>query len=182
MNKILAFLETLGRDARLAQSSATELASAARAAGVEPMLAEALARRDHVEFKRLFSALLLSLGLAMPPPGHALVFAPNEAELPAAPEEEAPAYASTPASAPASTPASTPASDLPAAGSGEAEPAPEVEVEGNLSEGSEDDAAPLDENTKNGDGPADSEAFDEAVDESSEDDESAEADKDIMTA
>lgn len=79
MNSTLAFLESLGRDETLARSP--DLAIAARAAGVAPELADALARRDR-------SALELLLGAR-----HNLVCAvfpvvPGEGEQEPKPDEE----------------------------------------------------------------------------------------------
>lgn len=54
MNSTLAFLESLGRDESLAR--APDLAVAARAAGVAPELADALARRDREALERLLGA------------------------------------------------------------------------------------------------------------------------------
>ena len=138
MNKVLAFIELMGRDARLAESPASELASAARAAGVEPRLAEALARRDHAEFRRLLPALLLSLGLALPLRGYALVAAPDEqsqdTQESAPEEEEKPAESARAKTAPAE---SAPADD--------AAPPPEPEIESDTSdeEGEADDSSAL---------------------------------------
>lgn len=185
MNKILAFLECLGRDAHLARSSPTDLASAALAAGVEPQLAEALSRRDHVAFKNLFSAVLLSLGLAMSPDGHALVFAPSETEStddeateePESPPERQADSPSTPSDDKAPEDAAT--IDPAPSASGEPDPASEAEIEDDLSEGEENSVEPDDENGADETSPNDS---DETSDESSEefggDDEDADPEED----
>jgi hypothetical protein len=117
MHKTLAFLESLGRDARLARAPADELAAAARAAGVEAPLADALARRDHAAFSRLLSALLLSVGLTLPLAGYALVFSPSEEESPLKTEEEPEAEA---------PPANPPSPPKPEQGSGNPAPAGEA--------------------------------------------------------
>jgi len=113
MNSTLAFIERLGREARLAASSETELAAEATAAGVAPELAEALARRDPVASRRLLAVLMLSLGLALPPQGYAVVAAPDdkpsEEKEDAAEQDPEPAPA---APAPVSTPAPAPEPDL----------------------------------------------------------------------
>ena len=171
MNKTLAFLECLGRDARLAQSSRTDLASAALAAGVEPQLAEALSRRDHVAFKSLFSAVLLSLGLALPPDGYAMVAAPSETENAddqAPPEPESPPErqadsTSTPSNDKAPEDAAT--IDPAPSGSGEPDPASEAEIEGDISDGEENSVEPDGENGADETSP---DASDETSDESSE--------------
>ena len=168
MNKVLAFIESMGRDARLAESPASELASAARAAGVEPRLAEALARRDHVEFGRLLPALLLSLGLALPLRGYAMVAAPDEQSQDAqesAPEEEAKPAESVPAeSAPSER---TPADD--------AAPPPEPEIERDTSdeEGEADDSSASEAMDDAGD-----EEEEEEAEDPGEDSDSAESDDD----
>ena len=187
MNKTLAFLECLGRDARLAQSSPADLASAALAAGVEPQLAGALGRRDHVAFKNLFSAVLLSLGLALPPDGYAMVAAPSETESTddqATPEPESPPERqanspSTPSNDKAPEGAAT--IDPAPSGSGEPDPASEAEIEGDVSEGEENSIEPdgengADETSQN----ASDETSDESSEESSEDGENADPEEDVI--
>ena len=162
MNKILAFMESMGRDARLAESPASELASAARAAGVEPGLADALARRDHAEFRRLLPALLLSFGLALPLRGYAMVAAPEERaqdEQESAPEEEEKPTESAPTE-------SAPADDA-------APPEPEIESDTSDEAGEADDSADpeaLDD--------SDDDENDPDEDDSDEDSDSAESDDD----
>jgi len=166
MNKVLAFIELMGRDARLAESPASELASAARAAGVEPRLAEALARRDHAEFRRLLPALLLSLGLALPLRGYALVAAPDEqsqdTQESAPEEEEKPAQSARAETAPAE---SAPADD--------AAPPPEPEIESDTSdeEGEADDSSDFEATDDAGD-------EEEETEDPGEDSDSAESDED----
>lgn len=137
MNSTLAFIERLGREARLAASSETELAAEATAAGVAPELAEALAKRDPVASRRLLAVLMLSLGLALPLQGYAVVAAPDEkpseekedaAEQDPEPAPAAPAPVSTPAPAPepALAPAREATQDSEKNGETAAEPSEEI--------------------------------------------------------
>jgi hypothetical protein len=150
LNKTLAFLESLGRDARLARASGSELGSAAREAGVEPQLVDALARRDHVLFRRLLSALVLGAGLTLPPPGYAFVFSPSEEESAPEPEQESPSSPEESAepAAPPAEPAPTiePVAPSEPAADGGIDVAPEGEEEADAGDGSGEDPALPDSN------------------------------------
>ena len=174
LNKTFAFLEILGRDKRLARASGDELGTAARAAGVDPQLADALARRDLGAFRRLLTAVLLSAGLMLPSAAFALlIFAPEEApedkgeEDPREETEEQPRQAEeSPQQVVPQEPASDPAPDEPApdsepaSGSSDGEPATGTEADAGGNSG--DEAEPQ----EGADVPAEDEAIEESADES----------------
>ena len=175
LNKTFAFLEILGRDKRLARASGDELGTAARAAGVDPQLADALARRDLGAFRRLLTAVLLSAGLTLPSAAFAfIVFAPEDKEEDQRTEEdqleeteEQPRQAEeSPQQVVPQDPASDPAPDEPApdsepaSGSSDGEPATGTEADAGGNSG--DEAEPQ----EGADVPAEDEAIEESADES----------------
>lgn len=110
MDKTLAFIERLGRDAQLGAAPESVLAAEARAAGVAPDLAAALARRDPFATRQLLAAVVLSLGLALPATGWCNIATPNDPPAEGVPEGEPgegdpeEATAQQPRSAPAQQP------------------------------------------------------------------------------